>query len=96
MKKEDEFTSSHRSNLTNPSETLIENTLTCLADLRRLIPVVLDIVQVELEDRPERVLNVGSAVAVREEPVRISDDRGSAKSRAIYISVRNGKMMEVC
>lgn len=49
-----------------------------------LVPVVGDIIEVELDDGPERVGGVGG-VAVSEEPVGIGDDGGGAESRAVTL-----------
>ena len=51
--------------------------------IRRLVPVALHIVEVELDDGPERVGHVAGAVAVCEEPVCIGDDGSRAQSRTI-------------
>ncbi len=51
--------------------------------LRRLVPVVLDVVEVELDDGPERVGHIAGAIAVGKEPVSIGDDGSRAQSRAI-------------
>ena len=51
-------------------------------DLRRLVPVVCDVVEVKLDDRPKRVRDIGRVVVVQQ-PVGIGDDRGSPQSRPI-------------
>ena len=53
--------------------------------IRRLVPVALHVVEVELDHGPERVGDVAGAVAVREEPVRVGDHRGRAEGGAIYM-----------
>lgn len=51
---------------------------------RGLVPVVGDIIEVELDDGPERVDSVGR-VAVCDEPVGVGDDGGGAESGAVAL-----------
>ena len=54
-----------------------------------LVPVVCDIVEVELNDGPECVCDVG-LVAVGDEPVGIGDDGGRAECRAVALRTTPG------
>ena len=56
--------------------------------VRRLVPVVLNVVEVKLDDGPERVGHVVGAIAVGEKPVRVGDDGRRAQSRAICGTIR--------
>lgn len=57
-----------------------------MQDVRRLVPVVGDVVEVELDDRPEGLSHIGR-VAVVQEPVGVGDDSGRPESRSIYTIV---------
>ena len=53
-----------------------------VGDLRGLVPVAGNVVEVKLDDRPEGVDDVGRVVVVQE-PVGVGDDGGSPQSRPI-------------
>ena len=71
MKKEDEFISSHRSNLQNHIVST-NNERHLGVYTRYLVPIIRNIIKIELNDMPQSVCDEGD-VAVSQQRIRVGD-----------------------
>jgi hypothetical protein len=85
VKKDEEFTSSQRSNLRPRSGW---NKESAKQSIRRLVPVVHDVAQIKLDDRPERVGDI-TGIALTKEEVGPGDKSIRSKGRPIWYDNQN-------